>query len=351
MTTHSTAPEPADPPTDDNADVVSILDKPPRRCSTDHDAASGAKTRKDGKTEFFYGYEEHTLVQTAPRRSPKPIPPLVRRFELTPAATDIVDVTLSLLDRLPEPVTDISVDRHYHYKEDSRWRHPLAERGINQVHDLRTDEHGFTEIDHTRWAAGWPHCPSTPDTLAVIPRPAPGSDTDDRTHWSEFKRRIAERQAYAFRRVASARPDGTARWECPAVAGTVGCPHRQGTISAAIELGLPIVENPPDLDGPDTPTCCTQRSVTIHPAGVQRKLMQHDYWGSPEWEREYNKRTYVEGSYGARKNSSSENISRGFIRTGGLPLYNLMSAMAAASYNLRMLRNAHDRSDLPDTID
>lgn len=52
-----------------------------------------------------------------------------------------------------------------------------------------------------------------------------------------------------MRRVKSHVPDGTSRWECPARARKVGCPHVTGTVQDARDLGMPIVAQPPA--GPD----------------------------------------------------------------------------------------------------
>ena len=191
-------------------------------------------------------------------------------LELTPADEDVVDVGLSLLDRLTTPANVLIADRHYQYKAVERWRDQLVERGIEQIFDLRADQHGFTELNPTRWAAGWPHCPATPDHYGTIARSAPNAAKKDK---ETFRRRINLRQQYAFRRVTSPDADGTARWECPAVAGSIGCPLRPGSVEAHMELGGTIIDNPPDRHSPDFPTCCAQRTVTLKP-GPLRKLMQ-----------------------------------------------------------------------------
>jgi hypothetical protein len=321
-------------------------DGPPIAPATPHDpdAAVGSKTRKDGQVESFYGYHEHTIVQVPDPRSDKDEEPrLITRFELTPASDDVVEVSLSLLDRLSRPAETLIADRHYSYKKPERWRDQLADRDIHQVLDLRADEHGFTDLDHMRWAAGWPHCPATPDTLATIERPAPTRNRDMDEPWQTFRTNIDRRFSFAFRRVTAPDEMGIARWECPAIAGKVGCPLRDGTIESAVQLGLEVVENAPDPNAPDFPLCCTQRTVTVDP-GPLRKLMQQHYWGLGDWEEEWNKRTYVEGSYGNRKNTSTENLRRGHFRLTGIAMVHVATAMAAAAYNTRMARNWHERT-------
>ncbi len=321
-------------------------DGPPVAPATRHDpdAAVGVKTRKDGKTESFYGYHEHTIVQVPdPGTGKDEEPRLITRFELTPASADVVDVSLSLLDRLGRPAETLIVDRHYSFKKPERWRDELADRHIDQVLDLRADEHGFTELDHMRWAAGWPHCPATPDILGTIERPAPAKDRDNSEAWKKFRSDIARRFNFAFRRVTSPDEMGVARYECPASAGKIACPLRGGTVETAVQFGLEVVENPPTPGQPDFPLCCNQRTVTSDP-GPLRKLMQQHYWGLDDWEKEWNKRTYVEGSYGNRKNASTENLRRGHFRLTGVAMVHIGTAMAAAAYNTRMIRNWHDRT-------
>jgi hypothetical protein len=309
----------------------------------DPDAAYGAKTSKEGRPERFYGYDEHTLVQIpAPGEPTDAIPPLIRRFEITAASTDIVDVTLDLIDRHPGTLTDIVIDRHYHYKAVDRWKRPLARRNIRQHHDLRSDEQGFTEAHRIRWGAGHGHCPGTPDDLGVIPQPGPRGTTAER---ARFTRRIQLREKYALNRHNLPDDNGTHRVMCPALAGKVGCPHRPGTEIAAMELGLPVVQNPPNPadDGEPLPKVCTQQTQLVTPPESVFKLQQQHYWGSPAWQAIYNRRTYVEGSYGNRKNTSTENVRRGMFQVFGLVWAHIVIALANASYNQRMLENWSQR--------
>lgn len=313
--------------------------------SHDPDAAWGVKTSKTGDIERFFGYHEHTLVQIpGPNQTVDDIPPLIRSFELTPANHDVVDVSLRLLDRAGQHVTDLVVDNHYSYKLPARWRGPLHDRGIRQHLDLRAPDQGFTESDRVRWAAGCPHCPATPDALGTITPPAL-SDPDRTEKQQGFYELIEAREPYSLRRVTSPDRDGTARYECPAEAGKIGCQRRAGTVETAVELGLPVVENPPDPDEPEgLPPCCVQRTVTLTPPPGHDKLVQPLYWGGRQWHRAFGNRTYVEGSYGNRKNPSTEGLRRGLFRLVGLPAVSIVMTAVNVSYNLRMIRNWHDRT-------
>ena len=135
------------------------------------------------------------------------------------------------------------------------------------------------------------------------------------------------------------------RFMCPALAGTVGCPLRQGTVDTATEGGLPLIANPPAADV--APKCCTQKTVTLREDG-QRKLWQEEYWGSLEWVLSNNRRTYVEGVFGNIKNSSTENLTRGTFRITGLARVTLCLGIVAAVHNVRQQRNWQSKHGLGD---
>ncbi|WP_395153816.1 hypothetical protein [Ilumatobacter sp.] len=305
----------------------------------DVDAGVGVKTKKSGGDEVFFGYHEHTMVAVADFSEKKDsVPPLITRFELTSANSDVVNVTLNLLERSPKPITDIVVDRHYSYKTVARWKKQLEILGINQHLDLRITEHGFAESDRLRWAAGSAHCPATPDELGTIIRPGNNASAES---WRNFYQRIAEREAYAMKRNQRPGVDGKHQVRCPALAGAVGCPLRPGTEAAAIQDGLRIVDKPPNqaTDGEPLPLCCTQSTVQVTPPKKVYKLQQIYYWGSKKWERMWNRRTTVEGSYGIRKNPNCENVRRGHFQVFGLVWIHIVMGLVNASYNTRILNN------------
>jgi hypothetical protein len=83
-------------------------------------------------------------------------------------------------------------------------------------------------------------------------------------------------------------------------------------MQATLEAGKPRIQNPPDADRDGEPLpLCTQKSVQVTLPPQIHKLSQRLYWGSEDWTLRYKQRTYVEGSYGNRKNNSTENLRRG----------------------------------------
>lgn len=119
---------------------------------------------------------------------------------------------------------------------------------------------------------GFPHCPSTPDELVHITRPAqlsvaPLKRNADRlerarrdkqvTELAAFEAQVARRQQYAFRMVATARPrakdQNKVRWECPAQAGKVRCANCPMSQLLDAET-TPEIEAPPELETAPTPS-------------------------------------------------------------------------------------------------
>ena len=309
----------------------------------DPDAAWGYKTAKVDGVEIFYGMQEHTLVQTPAvgDKSDKE-PRLIVRFEVAPANQDVTDVSLALLDRSPRRIKWLLADKLYHHQRVEDWQIPLLERDIFQIHDLRKDEQGFTEFERMRFAGGCGHCPATADEHGVIFRPPPNAPTVEHEN---FGVRVELRSHFAMQVLKQPDASGTARYRCPALEGSIGCPLREGSMQAALEAGKPRIQNPPNAerDGEPLPLCCTQDSVQVTLPTQIFKLSQRLYWGSKKWTRRYKQRTYVEGSYGNRKNNSTENLRRGLHRLTGMANVHLIMAMVNASYNLRMLNNWHER--------
>lgn len=334
------------PPAEPAVDTGSRKRRRTKHYRHDRDARWGSKTSKDGRRQNFFGYAVHTLVQVPGRRDRRDEPRLVTRFTVTPARTDIVTPSLLLLDRMKRKVSTIIADRLYNRSLPDRWWDALHDRGIAQVLDLRSDEQGFIEYERVRWAAGWPHCPATPDHLGAIPRPGPTAPTED---FVVFGERIAERADYALARRGQYKRDGSTRYRCPALAGKVGCPLHPWTLHAAVEGHLPIIEKPPEANDEGLPKCCTSGTVTLSPPGNSRRLLQSDYWGAEDWTKTWNQRTYVEGVFGVCKNADGGNMHRGHHRLVGLATVNIMAAIAFAAYNTRALQQWFDRQST--TID
>jgi hypothetical protein len=257
----------------------------------------------------------------------------------TPAGTDIVEPSLRVLDRsiaMGNTITDLLADGHYSYKAPDRWYYELLARGTQQHVDLHPNDQGFRDYDGMKMAAAWMHCPSTPDRLGTITDPGPNAGKEAR---EAFHALIDERQQYAFRRVTRQTATTGARWECPALNGSVGCALREGTVEVALRNEIPIIAEPPDRK--TAPKCCKQRTVSTG-LDAQAKIEQEHYWGSKKWRKRLNNRTYIEGAFGNMKNPTTENVERGFVRIFGLGRVTFGIGIALIAHNLRLVRGNTD---------
>lgn len=342
-------PKPADdepqPGGEDSLDVP--LQQPPTKPSTAtrkaqgpapcRDATWGYKTARVGGREIYFGYQLHAIVNVPKLgEDRRDAPTLIADFDVTPANEDIVDVSLSLIDRLTARgvgVRELLADRHYSHKVPDRWALQLEQRGVAPVLDLHQTDQGWSEYEGSRLAAGVPHCPSSPDDLGNLPSPSPNESKE--VH-SKHHMDIAARQELAFTRNGRTAA-GNPRFMCPARAGNVGCRLVAGSVPVAITSGLRVVQDVPLNPG----KCCTQTTITLQ-RDTQRKVWQEHYWRGAQWRKSYARRTYVEGVFGQIKNASTENVARGHFRITGLTLVRLALAAVAVSYNIRQLRDWHE---------
>ncbi len=287
---------------------------------TASDAGYGVKTSKEGKRAFYYGYSLHALVRVPNPTTDgvRPEPALVERIRLTSAGTDIVDVSLALIDSVRatnQSIRYLLADRHYSYKKIDRWLYRLIERGIEPVVQLREGDHGFREWDGMLFAAGHAHCPATPQHLGDIKQPALDGTSED---WRSSTNSSLNAKRMQHSAPRNSKPDGSSRWRCPALNGTVGCPLRPGSVEAARHLQLPIVATPPA----HPPSICTQDSVGVKvetdEQAVIMKTHQKHYWGSRAQVTLNARRTFVEGWFGTLKGDSAAGKQRGSSLYTGL---------------------------------
>lgn len=334
--------------TTSDLETISVAKDSKKPSSVDPDAAWSGATGKNGDTKRFYGYYGHALVSVPSARlgdDPTATSPIVRRIELTRATDDVVDPSLRMIDSLPTPPEEVLVDRHYSYKDFSRWQSPLIDRGIRQVLDLRSDDHKVIWLSNGICTDGFIHCRAMPREMLGKQRPGLFATREEH---EQFQREMTERERYRYYGVVRMNARGKIKLRCPAREEKVACPLFPPSMKIAGENGVPIVNT--DLlelePGEKPPRCCTQDSFRITLPEPVAKLNQTLYWGTFEWYRSYAGRTHVEGVFGNVKNPLTENLSRGTIQKTGIAWAQLMVTLMCATYNLRMIRNRHERLDL-----
>ncbi|RYF60611.1 MAG: hypothetical protein EOO27_05225 [Comamonadaceae bacterium] len=311
------------------------------------DAAWGYKTGKSGKAEVGFGFHQHTIVRVPDPGQPKNSEPLlVEALAVVPANEDVVEASLGLLDRARRrsAITRVIGDLLYTNLKADRWAAPLAQRGIEQVMAMRSDNAKLTDIDGAIMQFGWMHCPAAP--MDQRPLPATFAKDDTPEHFDAVDR---FKYNWAFdRKESGLGRSGSTKWICPAAAGKVGC-HARGplNVDVARETGLPIVTPPTDWA---TRKSCTNKTLDFTPDPTkpahQRKLMQREYYGSRRWRRSYNPRSLVEGAFGILKNPSRQRLRRGQNRVPGLVMANLVSSLKTAVFNEEQLRSWHEDTNL-----
>lgn len=109
------------------------------------------------------------------------------------------------------------------------------------------------------------------------------------------------------------------------------------------DSGVPTITDPPAAEG--RPRCCTHPTVGL-PHTVTPKVRRQLYWGSRKWIKSFARRTHVEGNFGNLKNRNCENLSRGWLQTGGLVRFTLGMTFMIGAYNLRIGRKWNERTSL-----
>jgi hypothetical protein len=101
----------------------------------------------------------------------------------------------------------------------------------------------------------------------------------------------------------------------------------------------------PDL--PTAPKCCRQGNIII-PGPALSKLLQREFWGSPEWIQSCLRLNHIACIFGNLRSQSTQTIQRGFCRVMGIVKTSLMMTVevAVAVANMRIPRHWAKRNDL-----
>lgn len=250
--------------------------------------------------------DAHLMVASGYDAKGIPYPPFIRRFRLAPGGSNKGDSGRNLLlaaqhDKIP--IHDIQADRGYTITNADKFAKPLNRTGINVWLDLLPNQRGYKDsyknvllVDGGLFSSSLPksqwNLPACPDNASHAVRD---------THEAAFNKRA---QTYGFASHGKPRPDGSRRWQGPALAGRLRC------INHPQSLKNNPTKVPTSTCKPDDGCSCGQ-TVTI-PADFGIKTRQDAFYGTTEWRKNYNRRSLVEAANSWLK--FHRNLDRNSIR-------------------------------------
>ena len=304
----------------------------------DQEAAWGH--RKGGgpgeKAALLFGYYL-SLATMVNDENGAQIPELVRRMNLVACNHDPVPPMVGVLTSMATKGTalsDVVVDSGYAHRVPAHFALPLRAAGATLMMDLHPSDRG-TQGTHQGAIChnGNLYCPSTPTALFDIGPLARGASSEET---AAHDQRAGELASYKLRRVTANDKDGYHRVACPAVAGKVRCPPREG--SMILPHNRAEVLCPPE----HPPICCTQATITVPPAVNAKTAQRHDYPGK-SWRASYARRSAAERANARIKDPATIDITRGWCRLMGLTPITLFLACALVVRNLAVADAFNER--------
>ncbi|MHB8395298.1 MAG: hypothetical protein ACYDC5_12570, partial [Candidatus Dormibacteria bacterium] len=225
-----------------------------------------------------------------------------------------VPVSLRLVELMKATghgITELIADRGFSH--DSNWLETLRRENVMPVFDLKSPQ--------MKLFPTWKGClvlpsgvylPMLPQRLWFIERPklqAPNEKT------RAYREAIAERSIYALVPHGKATP-GQVRLSSPVLRrrakNALGCPKVPGSMRRR-DQKLPVC----DGKHGDDEACCIQ-TATLRAAEVPL-IFQFPFWGTPEWEEKYAKRTNVERGFSMFKNPDVIGLTKGQFHYRHIP--------------------------------
>jgi len=302
------------------------------RPAADPDASWGHRSvnAPGARGELFFGYYAQAVTMVREEDGP-PVPELVRRIAMEPPCTDPGPVMANALERMAGSgvaVGDVLADSGYAHRVAERWASPLRAIGARLVQDLHPADRGPKgTFEGAVVANGNLWCPAIPPALLNIGPLAQGAGEKET---AAHDRLWAEAASYKLGRLCADDADGYHRVACPAAAGKLRCPLKEGSMA----LGF---DRPEVLSPPAHPLrCCAQATITVPPDVAAKTRQKHDY-PSAAHRRSYMRRTAVERSFSTLKDPATTNMRRGWCRLMGKTKNLVMLTMATVVRNLRVL--------------
>jgi len=324
--------------------VPDVLNSPPKTDATPakHRVRPGAKWVGRGKNsaKAVYGYALHTATVTDPDA-----PAVIEALAVTPAPAHPAKAALPLLRglhnaRLAEDTVadkaalgelrllgNVVADPAYTSNVDN-WQLPIRAMGGSAIFRLhRNNQAGRRLVRGTTFVDGRPHCACMPDHLALAAYP---KFPYKRAALDAYQSEVLLRLPFEMKANGGYRTTGSRQFLSPhfdKATKSGGCEH------CVDAFGKPVVD---PTTGQPLPRCCTSQTLTF--TGQELGLYQDAPFGTPAWEKLWNPRNRVEGSYGVMKGLSLVNWGHDYHHFTGLVRETLVATFAVMAYNFHIQR-------------
>ncbi len=297
------------------------------------------------KSKSVYGYAMHTATVTDPNA-----PSVIEALAVTPAPANPARAAVPLLRALFDARrNDSAVAPHIadgtaralgtvvadpgYSMFDQDWMPPIRALGGSAIFRLhRTNQAGRKSRHGATFVDGRPYCDCIPDELSSLAYP---KFPYRRETLDKFQSAVVGRNKFEMKPNGGYRANGSRQFLSPhfdTAAQTGGCEH---CVDAYGKLVIDPVTHLPK------PRCCTQHTRTF--PGTDLVLYQAEPFGTPEWERLWNPRNRVEGSYGALKSLATVNWGHDYHHFTGLARETLVATFAVMAYNFHTQRTFASR--------
>ncbi len=298
------------------------------RGDRDDDAPGEQERRRTGKkaeSKRYFGFGGDVIGGTADNAS------YVYGHGLFGANAYDVPVSVRLVAMLlahGHPVTELIGDRGF--SQDFKWMAQLRELGVMGVFDLKsTQMHTYPTWRGCLMLPSGVYLPTLPERLWLIERPGPQAPPEK---VATYRKAIEERSIYAL--VAHGKPTpGQVRLSSPVLRRksqhALGCPKVPVSMRRR-DPSLPVC----DGNHGDDEACCI-KTATLKAEEV-RSIFQFPFWGTPEWEEKYAKRTNVERGFSSLKNPDVIGLTKGQFHYRHIPNLSLLVTFMWGAHNLHI---------------
>jgi hypothetical protein len=218
----------------------------------------------------------------------------------------------------------------------AEWQLPIRAMGGSAIFRLhRVNQAGRRDVRGTTFVDGRPHCECIPNHLATLAYP---KFPYLRRELDDFQADVVRRRPFEMKPNGNYRKNGSRQFLTPhfdKATKTGGCKY------CVDAFGHPVIDA---TTGQPLPPCCTQATHTF--SGTELGMYQDAAFGTKEWEKLWNPRNRVEGSYGVLKALALVNWGHDYHHFTGLARETLVATFAVMAYNFQIQRTHAARMKL-----